>query len=71
MSYLLNMPLSRLIAEEVEKLQSQVELSRAKLNKVIQTSWQDSWLADLLALEKVGKTTENVKHRTPMTDPFT
>ncbi|VDO19575.1 unnamed protein product [Heligmosomoides polygyrus] len=54
LSYLLNMPLSRLIAEEVEKLQSQVELSRAKLNKVIQTSWQDSWLADLLALEKMS-----------------
>ncbi|XGW14549.1 hypothetical protein V3C99_000671, partial [Haemonchus contortus] len=52
LSYLMNMPLSRLTIEEVEKLQNQVQSSREKLNKVTQTSWQDSWLADLQALEK-------------------
>ncbi|VDO51817.1 unnamed protein product [Haemonchus placei] len=52
LSYLMNMPLSRLTIEEVEKLQNQVQSNRDKLNKVTQTSWQDSWLADLQALEK-------------------
>nr|CDJ83103.1 Hypothetical protein CBG18156 [Haemonchus contortus] len=57
LSYLMNMPLSRLTIEEVEKLQNQVQSSRDKLNKVTQTSWQDSWLADLQALEKEAKHT--------------
>ncbi|KAK5967928.1 DNA topoisomerase 2 [Trichostrongylus colubriformis] len=54
LSYLINMPLSRLTVEEVEKLQNQVQTSRDKLDNVIQTSWQDSWLADLQVLERVG-----------------
>ncbi|PIO54110.1 hypothetical protein TELCIR_24534 [Teladorsagia circumcincta] len=51
----MNMPLSRLTVEEVEKLKNQVQNSRDKLDKVVQTSWQDSWLADLQALEKEAK----------------
>ncbi|VDL73776.1 unnamed protein product [Nippostrongylus brasiliensis] len=54
LSYLLGMPLSRLTMEEIEKLRNQVEASRSKFNKVMQTSWQDLWLEDLQALEKMS-----------------
>ncbi|WKY02837.1 hypothetical protein Q1695_016267 [Nippostrongylus brasiliensis] len=54
LSYLLGMPLSRLTVEEIEKLRNQVEASRSKFNKVMQTSWQDLWLEDLQALEKMS-----------------
>ncbi|KIH54967.1 hypothetical protein ANCDUO_14883 [Ancylostoma duodenale] len=54
LSYLINLPLSRLTVEEVQKLRNQVDNTRNKFGRVVQTSWQDSWIADLKALQRVG-----------------
>ncbi|RCN34629.1 hypothetical protein ANCCAN_19518 [Ancylostoma caninum] len=52
LSYLINLPLSRLTVEEVQKLRNQVDNTRNKFDRAVQTSWQDSWIADLKALQR-------------------
>ncbi|KAJ1351002.1 hypothetical protein KIN20_006934 [Parelaphostrongylus tenuis] len=55
LSYLTNMPVSRLTVNEVHELRIQLDSICKKLERVAEVSWQDAWLADLQVLEKEVK----------------
>ncbi|VDM63357.1 unnamed protein product [Angiostrongylus costaricensis] len=54
LSYLTNMPMSRLTVSEVHEFRVQLNSIYEKLNRVAALSWQDAWLTDLQVLEKEG-----------------
>uniref|UniRef100_A0A0K0D502 DNA topoisomerase (ATP-hydrolyzing) n=1 Tax=Angiostrongylus cantonensis TaxID=6313 RepID=A0A0K0D502_ANGCA len=52
LSYLTNMPMSRLTVSEMHEFRVQLNSIYEKLNRVAEFSWQDAWLTDLQVLEK-------------------
>uniref|UniRef100_A0A1I7XGY6 DNA topoisomerase (ATP-hydrolyzing) n=1 Tax=Heterorhabditis bacteriophora TaxID=37862 RepID=A0A1I7XGY6_HETBA len=54
LSYLLDMPMSRLTLEEISRLHQRREDKAKELKATIERSWEEAWLSDLDAMEKVG-----------------